>query len=129
MFMLSMVSCSGLRRVPAVVERVVRDTCRIVSLSYDSIHVATSHTNDYRRGRTQDSLTCPDTVVISDVRVEYRYRLLHDTVYRLRTDTVPHVVAVAAASSTPPRQPPWLLVLALALGALLAYCRLRKSAL
>ena len=62
-----------------VAEHVTRDTVYINKLQYDSIYVSRDHFTDRTR----------DTVYLRDVSVEYRYRLLRDTIYKTQIDTIP----------------------------------------
>lgn len=75
---------------PVVVERVSHDTIYRLQLSRDSIMVRDSI---YITERMQG-----DTLTITRDRwhTQYRDRLLHDTTYIHRTDTIPQVVEVPA---------------------------------
>lgn len=42
-----------------------------------------------------------DTLLVRDTRVEYRYRLLHDTVRLVRRDSVPYEVRVTEYRDVP----------------------------
>lgn len=72
--------CSATRRT-AVVEHTVHDTLWRQSRLYDSIYI--DNTTLIRQRA--------DTVYVHDRRTAYRYRLVHDTTYIHRTDTVPVV--------------------------------------
>lgn len=87
--------CGSHRTVVATVpvETVVRDTVRLSSMRYDSIFV----TNDVYTDRSRD------TLLIRDRRVEYRYRLLRDTVRLVRRDSVPYEVRVTEYRDVPRR--------------------------
>ena len=72
-------SCAT-RRTPVVTLRSVRtDTLQLYTLHYDSVFIRQEHYQD----RSQD------TVYLHDRTVEYRYRLLRDTVYRVKIDSIP----------------------------------------
>lgn len=75
---------------PVVVERVSHDTIYRLQLSRDSIMVRDSI---YITERMQG-----DTLILTRDRwhTAYRDRLLHDTTYIHRTDTIPNVVEVPA---------------------------------
>ncbi len=75
------------------VETVVRDTVCLSSMRYDSIFVS----NDVYTDRSRD------TLLIRDRRVEYRYRLLRDTVRLVRRDSVPYEVRVTEYRDVPRR--------------------------
>lgn len=79
---LTVVSCSTSRHVPA--EHVNRDSVHIDHIRYDSIFI---YKDRYlNRGS--------DTVHIKDVSIEYRYKLLRDTVYIGQKDSIPYPVTV-----------------------------------
>ena len=66
-------------RQTQVVERVSRDTLYLSNIQYDSVYVFQEHLTDRSR----------DTIYIRDVQYEYKYKLIRDTVYRTRIDTIP----------------------------------------
>ena len=78
-----------------VAEHVARDTVYINKLQYDSIYVSRDHFTD----RTLD------TVYLRDVSVEYRYKLLRDTIYKTRIDSIPYEVRVVETKVE--RHIPW----------------------
>lgn len=93
-------SCSsygGLQ--PQVVEHVSRDTVYINRMQYDSIFV----------GQQRNVDRSADTVLIQEVRYEYRYRLLHDTVLVHSVDSIPVIreVEVNRASAINYKKLPW----------------------
>ena len=74
------------RRQLQVVDRITHDTLYQSNVHYDSIYVSQDKYIDRSR----------DTLLIKDKTVEYRYRLLRDTVYRVKIDSIPviHEVGV-----------------------------------
>ena len=62
-----------------VVDRITHDTLYQSNVHYDSIYVSQDKYIDRSR----------DTLLIKDKTVEYRYRLLRDTVYRVKIDSIP----------------------------------------
>lgn len=76
------------------VETVVRDTVRLSSMRYDSIFVS----NDVYTDRSRD------TILMRERTVEYRYRLLRDTVRLVRRDSVPYEVRVTEYRDIPRRR-------------------------
>lgn len=78
-----LLSCAGHK--VAVVENVSHDTIYQMQMKYDSVHIDHQRMVDARQ----------DTIYISDHQTEYRYRLLHDTTYIHRVDTIPHVIKVS----------------------------------
>ena len=67
------------RRQLQVVDRITHDTLYQSNVHYDSIYVSQDKYIDRTR----------DTLLIKDKTVEYRYRLLRDTVYRVKIDSIP----------------------------------------
>ena len=82
--LLTVYSCSTSRHVTQLVERTSVDTVYLSNVQYDSIYVYQDHQLDRTR----------DTVYLRDVSVEYRYRLLRDTIYKVQHDSIPYQVTV-----------------------------------
>ena len=72
------------RRQLQVVERTSVDTVYLSNVQYDSIYVFQDRQLDRSR----------DTVYLRDVSVEYRYRHLRDTIYKVQHDSIPYQVTV-----------------------------------
>ena len=72
------------RRQLQVVERTSVDTVYISNVQYDSIYIFQDRQLDRSR----------DTVYLRDVSVEYRYRHLRDTIYKVQHDSIPYQVTV-----------------------------------
>ena len=72
------------RRQLQVVERITHDTLYQSNMHYDSIYVSQDKYIDRSR----------DTVYLRDVSVEYRYRHLRDTIYKVQHDSIPYQVTV-----------------------------------
>ena len=89
-----------------VAEHVTHDTLYINKLHYDSIYVSRDHFTD----RTHD------TIYLRDVSVEYRYKLLHDTVYKVQHDSILYEVRVVETQVE--RHIPWWAKLLSWIGAL-----------
>ena len=78
------------RRQLQVVDRITHDTIYQSNLRYDSIFVSHDRTTDYHLNPLNPLKPSEtDTVFIKDRTVEYRYRLLRDTVYRVQIDSIP----------------------------------------
>ena len=60
------------------------DTVRLSSQLYDSVYICRDRLLDRSR----------DTVYLRDVSVEYRYRHLRDTIYKVQHDSIPYQVTV-----------------------------------
>ena len=72
------------RRQLQVVHRITHDTLYQSNVHYDSIYVSQDKYIDRSR----------DTVYLRDVSVEYRYRHLRDTIYKVQHDSIPYQVTV-----------------------------------
>ena len=81
---LVLTGCATHRPLSQPAEQLTRDTVYINKLQYDSIYVSRDHFTDRTR----------DTVYLRDVSVEYRYKLLRDTIYKTRIDSIPYEVRV-----------------------------------
>ena len=76
---LTVYSCSTSRHVTGLVEHASVDTLYLSNVQYDSIYVFQDRLLDRTR----------DTVYIKDSILEYRYRLLRDTIYQTQIDSIP----------------------------------------
>ena len=78
------VGCATPKHVTQLVRDVHTDTLYLSNIQYDSIYIM------------QDKLVdrSKDTIYIKDVSVEYRYKLLRDTVYKTQVDSIPYQVTV-----------------------------------
>ena len=72
------------RRQLQVVDRINHDTLYQSNVHYDSIYVSQDKYIDRSR----------DPVYLRDVSVEYRYRHLRDTIYKVQHDSIPYQVTV-----------------------------------
>ena len=72
------------RRQLQVVDRITHDTLYQSNVQYDSIYISQDKYIDRSR----------DTVYLRDVSVEYRYRHLRDTIYKVQHDSIPYQVTV-----------------------------------
>ena len=79
------------RRQLQVVERTSVDTVYLSNVQYDSIYIFQDRQLDRSR----------DTLLIKDKTVEYRYRLLRDTVYKTRIDSIPFIHEVEVIREVP----------------------------
>ena len=79
------------RRQLQVVDRITHDTLYLSNVHYDSIYVSQDKYIDRSR----------DTLLIKDKTVEYRYRLLRDTVYKTRIDSIPFIHEVEVIREVP----------------------------
>ena len=79
------------RRQLQVVDRITHDTLYQSNVHYDSIYVSQDKYIDRSR----------DTVYLRDVSVEYRYRHLRDTIYKVQHDSIPYQVTVTEVKEIP----------------------------
>ena len=79
------------RRQLQVVDRITHDTLYQSNVHYDSIYISQDKYIDRSR----------DTLLIKDKTVEYRYRLLRDTVYKTRIDSIPFIHEVEVIREVP----------------------------
>ena len=86
LFLLLLSSCKTTSNTTAIVpvHSATHDTIFLCKVEYDSIYI----------DRWQRIERKADTVFYDRVKIEFRYRLLRDTVYKTRTDTVPVVKQV-----------------------------------
>ena len=75
-------SCSTTRTIPIETNR--KDTVYLSNIQYDSIYIDRSSDTDRTR----------DTITITKTMTEYRYKLLRDTIYKVRVDSIPYEVIV-----------------------------------
>lgn len=88
-------SCSSTKVATQLVKDVRLDTVYMSNLQYDSIYIDTSHSLEYRLNPLNRlSPLNPDTVVITNVSTEYRYKLLRDTIKVIQRDSIPYEVTV-----------------------------------
>lgn len=97
LFLLLLSSCRTASNTTAIVpvHSATHDTLWLSKVKYDSVYI----------DRWQRIEHKADTVFYDRVKTEFRYRLLRDTVYKTRTDTVPVVKQVPVVKKeryTPP---------------------------
>ena len=71
--------CATSRPMSQVVEASLRDTVYVNKVLYDSVYIDNWYYTYHKA----------DTVVVEKSKLEYRYKVLRDTVFRARTDSVP----------------------------------------
>ena len=89
-------SCSTHRLTAEVVTHTARDTLYISQIVYDSIYI----------DRWQSSYQKSDTVYLEQIRREYKYQLLRDTIRSVRVDSIPVVKEVEVVREVS-RHPWW----------------------
>lgn len=97
---LLLASCSSMRRVQTIPVETIKeitktDTLYINNVQYDSIYI--NHTSNIDRTR--------DTIKIKETMTEYRYKLLRDTIERIkleiRHDSIPYEVRITETKEIP----------------------------
>ena len=97
---MSISSCSTHRHATEVVTHTARDTLYIRQTAYDSIYI----------DRWQSSYRKADTVYLEQIRREYKYQLLRDTIRTVRIDSIPVIKEVEVVREVT-RLPWWSKVL------------------
>lgn len=91
-------SCGSTKMVTQTVRDVQKDTVYLSNIQYDSIYIYKEVDKDFHRAFPNPSTLNPnpstDTLYIKDVSVEYRYKLLRDTVRIVQRDSIPYEVTV-----------------------------------
>lgn len=116
-------SCSTTKYVPQIVEHTTHDTLYLNHQQYDSIYVHDSSTTNYHIG-TIDTLYLSrigtnlrvDTIYRDRIKTDYKYKLLRDTIYQVKCDSIPVIKEVEVVKMEK-YIPPWCKWLA-AVGAL-----------
>ena len=81
---LALTGCGTTRHVTQLVHDIQRDTVYLSNVQYDSIYIMKDKLTDRSK----------DTIYVKDVSVEYRYKLLRDTVKVIQRDSIPYEVTV-----------------------------------
>ena len=102
----TLIGCATSKQATQVVESSLRDTIYLNKVVYDSIYIDNWH-HTYLKA---------DTVVVEKTKLEYRYKLLRDTVFRARIDSVPVIREVEVVREV--RSVPWFVRALSMLGAL-----------
>ena len=87
--------CATSRPTSQVVEASLRDTVYVNKVLYDSVYIDNWYYTYHKA----------DTVVVEKSKLEYRYKVMRDTVFRARTDSVPVIREVEVVREV--RHVPW----------------------
>ena len=88
-------SCGSTKVVTQTVCDVSVDTVYLSNVQYDSIYIFQERTSDYHMNPLNPLKPSEtDTVFIKDVSVEYRYKLLKDTIRVVERDSIPYQVTI-----------------------------------
>ena len=99
--------CATSRPTSQVVEASLRDTVYVNKVLYDSVYIDNWYYTYHKA----------DTVVVEKTKLEYRYKVMRDTVFRARTDSVPVIREVEVVREV--RHMPWYAKVLSMLGVLL----------
>lgn len=100
---LSMCSCGSTKVVTQTVRDVRVDTVYLSNVQYDSIFIYKDRVSEHHLGTLPpvnskgEYLEAPmrtDTLYIKDVSIEYRYKMLRDTVKVIQRDSIPYEVTI-----------------------------------
>ena len=106
--------CATSRPTSQVVEASLRDTVYVNKVLYDSVYIDNWYYTYHKA----------DTVVVEKTKLEYRYKVLRDTVFRARIDSVPVIREVEVVREA--RHVPWYAKVLSVLGILLLIILLFK---
>lgn len=104
-----LLNTAGCRSPGAVIAtHTIHDTLFLAHERYDSIYLSEQsqeryQTSTYRYDTLVQAYFKVDTIFRDKIMTEFRYKLLHDTTYIHRTDTIPKVITVTKAAREPPR--------------------------
>ena len=96
-------SCGSTKVVTQTVEHVRKDTVYLSNIQYDSIYVYQDHVSEHHIGKMEPvtnlekDILIPirtDTLYIKDKSIEYRYKMLRDTIYKTQVDSIPYQVSI-----------------------------------
>lgn len=115
-------SCGSTKVVPleTIRDHQVHDTIVLHSIQYDSVYIYKEMDKDYRRDLHKPLTINPqplvDTILIRQHDVEYRYKLLRDTIYKTKIeilrDSIPYEVRITEVKQVK-YTPPWVKTLAI----------------
>ena len=91
----TLIGCATSRQATHVAVASAHDTVYFNKVLYDSIYIDSWH-HTYQKA---------DTVVVEKTKLEYRYKLLRDTVFRARIDSVPVIREIEVVREM--RRVPW----------------------
>lgn len=96
-------SCSSTKMVTQTVRDIQRDTIYLSNVQYDSIYIYKDHVSEHHIGKMEPvtnlekDILIPirtDTLYIKDKSIEYRYKLLNDTIRVVERDSIPYEVTI-----------------------------------
>ena len=100
-------SCSVTKTIPIeTIKEVTKiDTIYLNTFRFDSTYVSHERSSEYHRALETSETLKPDTLYITETNIEYRYRILRDTVERVKIevvhDSIPYEVRVETIKEVP----------------------------
>ena len=110
----TLIGCATSKKASGVAVASAHDTVYFNKVMYDSVYIDSWHHIFHRA----------DTVVVEKTKLEYRYKLLRDTVFRARIDSVPVIMEVEVVREV--KHVPWYAKVLSVLGGLLLFLILFK---
>lgn len=101
--LLTCCSCGTSKHVTQLLEHTSIDTVYLSNIQYDSIYIYQDHVSEHHlgalppvdsKGQYLNQPMRTDTLYIKDVSIEYRYKMLRDTIYKTQVDSIPYQVTV-----------------------------------
>lgn len=101
--LLTCCSCGSTKHITQLVRDVRVDTVYLSNVQYDSIYIYQDHISEHHLGTLPTNLTPEqylntpmrtDTLYIKDKSIEYRYKMLRDTIYKTQVDSIPYQVTI-----------------------------------
>ena len=101
--LLACCSCGSTKVATQLVRDVRVDTVYLCNVQYDSIYIYQDHVSEHHLGTLPANLTPEqylnttmrtDTLYIKDKSIEYRYKLLKDTIRVVERDSIPYEVTI-----------------------------------
>lgn len=96
-------SCGSTKMVTQTVRDVSVDTIYLSNIQYDSIYIYHDHVSEHHistlppnisGGQYMNTPMRTDTLYIKDKSIEYRYKLLKDTIRVVERDSIPYEVTI-----------------------------------
>ncbi len=101
--LLTCCSCGSTKHITQLVRDIRVDTVYLSNVQYDSIYIYQDHISEHHLGTLPTNLTPEqylntpmrtDTLYIKDKSIEYRYKMLRDTIYKTQVDSIPYQVTI-----------------------------------
>ena len=106
-FCLMLTGCSVTKTIPVeTIKEVTKvDTIYLNTFRFDSTYVSHERSSEYHRALETSETLKPDTLYLTETNIEYRYRILRDTVERVKIeiqrDSIPYEVRIETIKEIP----------------------------